>query len=158
MGDGEPDLTELRRQFAAQLPGFAVRFHGRLESAATHRLLAEADVLLMPSRFEGLPVTLLEAIVRGTVPIASLLPGITDDAVKNGETGILLPVGNIPAFAEAIVRLQDDETLRRMSLAAWQSANRFTKERMVVEYLQLLGKPVRRTRPRRIGGNWPAIL
>jgi glycosyltransferase involved in cell wall biosynthesis len=145
VGDGEPDLSELRKQFAAQLPGFGVRFHGRLESAATHRLLAEADVLLMPSRFEGLPVTLLEAIARGTVPIASLLPGITDDAVKNGETGILLPVGDVPAFAEAIVRLQNDETRRRMSLAAWQSASRFTKDRMVVQYLQLLGKPVRRT-------------
>ena len=145
VGDGEPDLSELRKQFTAQLPGFGVRFHGRLESAATHRLLAEADILLLPSRFEGLPVTLLEAIARGTVPVASHLPGITDDAVTNGETGILLPVGDTNAFAEAIVRLQDDEARRRMSLAAWRSASRFTTARMVEQYRELLHQPVRRT-------------
>jgi glycosyltransferase involved in cell wall biosynthesis len=139
VGDGEPELSQLRRMFATNHPEISVQFHGRQSHQDTIRLLSEADVLLMPSRFEGLPITLLEALSQGVVPIASRLPGITDDAVENGVNGILPEVGDIEGFARAIVRLQDDSERGRMSLAAWQCAReQFTKDVMVEQYLDLL--------------------
>jgi glycosyltransferase involved in cell wall biosynthesis len=139
VGDGEPELSQLRRMFATKYPEMPVQFHGRQSHQDTIRLLSEADVLLMPSRFEGLPITLLEALAQGVVPIASRLPGITDDAVEDGVNGVLPEVGDIEAFARAIERLQDDSLRMQMSRAAWQSAHeRFTKDVMVGQYLTLL--------------------
>ena len=139
VGDGEPELSRLRKVFATKYPELAVRFHGRQSHPDTIRLLSEADILLMPSRFEGLPITLLEALSQGVVPIASRLPGVTDDAVAHEVNGILTDVGDIEGSARAIVRLQDDSVRMRMSRAAWQCAReRFTKDVMIGKYLELL--------------------
>jgi glycosyltransferase involved in cell wall biosynthesis len=139
VGDGEPELSQLRREFATKFPEISVQFHGRQSHADTLQLLSQADILLMPSRFEGLPITLLETLAQGVVPIASRLPGVTDDAVENGVNGILPEVGDIEGFARAIVRLQDDSERMRISQAAWQTAReRFTKDLMVKQYLALL--------------------
>lgn len=142
VGDGEPDLTTLRNKFAAILPDLQVVYHGKKDNMDALQLLGQADILLMPSRFEGLPVTLLEAIARGVVPVASFLPGITDDAVTNGVNGLLPTVGDISGFARAIARLQDDNLRLQMSRAAWQEArDKFNKELMVDRYLRLLHSP-----------------
>jgi glycosyltransferase involved in cell wall biosynthesis len=142
VGDGEPDLEKLRAEFARKLPELKVVFHGRQPNEEAIRLLAAADVFLMPSRFEGMPVALLETLAQGTVPVASRLPGVTDDVVTDGVTGILPELGDIGGFARAIVHLQDDATRHRMSRAAWQSAHdRFTTELMTRRYLDLLNRP-----------------
>jgi glycosyltransferase involved in cell wall biosynthesis len=139
VGDGEPELSQLRKVFAAKHAQLPVVFHGRQSHQDAIRLLSQADILLMPSRFEGLPITLLETLAQGVVPVASRLPGITDDAVEHGVNGILPEVGDIAGFARAIVRLQDDTERMRMSQAAWQTAReRFTKDVMVQQYLALL--------------------
>jgi glycosyltransferase involved in cell wall biosynthesis len=141
VGDGEPDLTTMRQEFARDLPKFPVVFHGRIDNTQVHRLLKESDILLMPSRYEGLPVALLEALAYGVIPIASRLQGVTDDAVTDGVNGILPPVGDITGFARAIVSLQNNELRQRMSHAAWQTASsEFTKDAMAGRYLQLLNR------------------
>jgi glycosyltransferase involved in cell wall biosynthesis len=142
VGEDDVDAPFLREELTKKLPASAVRFHGRTDHATALRLLSEADILLMPSRYEGLPIALLEALAQGAVPVASHLPGITDDVVADGVTGILSPVGDIEGFARAIARLQDDEERLRMSHAAWQSArDRYGKEAMVARYLELLNSP-----------------
>jgi glycosyltransferase involved in cell wall biosynthesis len=147
VGDGEPELSQLRRVFATKYPELSVRFHGRQSHQDTIRLLSESDILLMPSRFEGLPITLLEALSQGVVPIASRLPGVTDDAVDHDVSGVLPDVGDIEGFARAIARLQDDEERLRMSRAAWQCAReRFTKDVMMSQYLELLNSDRRAPR------------
>jgi glycosyltransferase involved in cell wall biosynthesis len=144
VGDGEPDLTILRRKFADACPDLKVIFHGRKERADAIQFLSSADILIMPSRFEGFPVTLLEAIAHGVVPVASNLPGITDDAVTDGLNGILPPVGDVDRFAQAIFKLQDDELRRRMSFEAWRAASeKFRQDIMVDQYLWLLNSPRR---------------
>jgi glycosyltransferase involved in cell wall biosynthesis len=141
VGEG-PDATALREKFEADLPGFPVVFHGRQSNEETLRLMGEADVMLMPSRYEGFPVALVEALALGVVPIASHLPGMTDDAVTAGVNGFLPPVGDIEGFARAIVRLQDDDLLQTMSHAAWDTArDQFTRDVMTSCYLQLLNGP-----------------
>jgi glycosyltransferase involved in cell wall biosynthesis len=144
VGDGGSDFDQLRQQFASECPDFPVVYHGRKSGEDTLALLAQADVLLMPSRFEGFPVTLLEALSLGVVPIASRLPGITDDAVTDDVNGILPEVGDIDAFAAAIVRLENDDLRRKMSQAAWSTAReKFQDSTMVDHYVELLRRPPR---------------
>jgi glycosyltransferase involved in cell wall biosynthesis len=150
VGDG-PDKTILQRQLADGGSQVPVVLHGSKDHAEAIRLLSAADVLLMPSRYEGLPINLLEALAHGIVPVASHLPGITDDAVANGVNGLLLPVGDCEGFARAIARLQDHAERLRMSQAGWQTAaDKFAVEVMSARYVELLAAP-RRVRPRDAG-------
>ena len=76
------------------------------------------DVLVMPSRQEGLPVSLLEAGAAGVVPVISNLPSGIPDVVTSGVTGFCPSVADIEGFADAIVRLDRDRpALEAMSAA-----------------------------------------
>jgi glycosyltransferase involved in cell wall biosynthesis/O-antigen/teichoic acid export membrane protein len=105
---------------AVQARGLAdrTRILGWVDPAATSRLLAEADILLLPSRHEGLPVAILEAMARG-VPVIATDVGDVADAVGHGLTGLLVPPGDAAALAAAIVQLVTAPALRaRMGAAA----------------------------------------
>jgi len=66
-----------------------------------HEYLAASDIFAFPSRSEGLPNSLLEAMSAGLTCIASNIPG-NIDVVKHGETGILVPVGDCQALYLAL--------------------------------------------------------
>jgi glycosyltransferase involved in cell wall biosynthesis len=136
-GDG-PDLARLKQRFAGLES--RVRFLGAVRPAAVGALLADHDVLLMPSRFEGFPVTLVEAMTAGCVPVASLIRGVTDMAIRDGENGFLFPVGDTAAAAGALARLaQDPSALPRLSAAASHTArDRFGVALMADRYRELL--------------------
>ena len=87
-----------------------VRFLGRVDDVAS--VLAAADVMVMPSRQEGLGVAALEAMAVGLPVIASRVGGLPE-AVKDGETGLLVPTGDPAALAAAIGRLAADPMLAR---------------------------------------------
>ncbi|MGF6232005.1 glycosyltransferase involved in cell wall biosynthesis [Inquilinus ginsengisoli] len=108
-GDG-PDLARLKAQCASL--GGRVQFRGAVAPSMIGKLLAEHDVLLMPSRFEGLGLTLVEAMAAGCVPVASYIQGVTDLSVEHGVNGFLFPVGDSRSAARAIVRLAEDEAGR----------------------------------------------
>lgn len=74
-------------------------------------LLAASDVFVLPSDFEGLPITVLEALRAGVAVVATAVDG-TCEVVRDGDTGLLVPPGDGPALAEAIGRLLDDSDLR----------------------------------------------
>jgi glycosyltransferase involved in cell wall biosynthesis len=59
-----------------------------------------ADVLFFPSRKEGMPNTLLEAMAAGLIPVAFDIPGV-NDIIKNNKNGFLCPLNDIGAFKEA---------------------------------------------------------
>ncbi len=65
----------------------------------------------MPSRFEGFPYGLLEAMAAGCVPVASRIHGVTDFVVQHGRTGFLFPMGSPRAAAECLARLAWDPGL-----------------------------------------------
>lgn len=80
---------------------------------------AWADVLLIPSFYEGVPLTLLEASLFGVVPVATRV-GAIDEVVRSGDNGFLVDAGPgrdvATALIEQIERLAQDRTLlRRMS-------------------------------------------
>ena len=139
VGDG-PDLPRLKRHLGTATGGSGSTLHGTLSHEATVRLLAESDVLLMPSRFEGLPMVLLEAMALGVVPVVTSLDGIADHVVRDGENGFLVNVDDVEGFARALVRAAEDrEQLKAMSEAAWQTVrDRFDSRSMGRSYLDLI--------------------
>lgn len=70
-----------------------------------------ADVYVFPSRHEGLPTSLIEAMSSGLPSIASDIGGC-DDLIFNGVTGFRVPTEDADAFAEEIIRLFDDDETR----------------------------------------------
>jgi glycosyltransferase involved in cell wall biosynthesis len=79
-----------------------VQFVGQIEDVGG--LLAAADAVLLPSRWEGLPLVLLEAMARGRPIVASAVGGVPD-VVQDGVNGTLVPAGDAAALAEALVQL-----------------------------------------------------
>jgi glycosyltransferase involved in cell wall biosynthesis len=74
------------------------------------RMMAAMTVFVMPSLYEGGPLTLLEAMAMGT-PVVSTSVGFAPDVVEVGTTGYLVPPGDPTALADAVVTLVRDEAL-----------------------------------------------
>jgi len=81
------------------------------------RLMAAADLLVLPSFYEGLPNVVLEAMCLGKPVVATAAPGTTE-VVVNDLTGLLVPVGDCPGLAQAIrLVLEDPARAARMGEA-----------------------------------------
>jgi tetratricopeptide (TPR) repeat protein len=88
-----------------------VTFHGRIADDALWRLYAGASLYVVPSRFESFGLTYLEAMQFG-VPVVATHAGGIPDVVRDGETGLLVPVDDRTALKEAVGRLMSDGPLR----------------------------------------------
>ena len=108
-------------------------------------LQALADVFVMPSLWEGLPMALLEAMVAGKAIVASATAGIPE-AITNGHEGILVPPGDLDALAAGIRTLLTDSCRRReLGAAALARAQKdFTVEVMTNRYEAMYGRLVER--------------
>jgi glycosyltransferase involved in cell wall biosynthesis len=92
------------------------------------RLMSCFSVFSLTSRIEGLGTTLLDAMCFSRPVVATATGGIPE-AVRHGETGLLVPVGNAQALAAALVDLLTDEALR---LAMGQAGRRLFEQRFTV--------------------------
>jgi len=127
---GQGPEASMLREKARQLGlGGRVVFAGYV--ADTRRVYVAADVLLMPSRFEGLPMTLLESMAMGLPVVASKLDGIAE-VVADGEEGFLVDSHDAAAFAERIARLLENSALAsELSTKAREKIEaRFSVEKM----------------------------
>jgi glycosyltransferase involved in cell wall biosynthesis len=140
VGDG-PDSERLHQRLSDYGLHERTRFFRGLTPERVYRLLMDAHLLLMPSQYEGLPIALLESQACGCVPIVSRLPGITDVAVSPGETGVLVDVGDVSGFADAVATLsRDPARWSRMSSAGHELvSHRFSTRTMGQSYLRLIG-------------------
>jgi glycosyltransferase involved in cell wall biosynthesis len=105
-----------------------VEFMGRVEESIKIDLMTRAHVLLFPAVREGWGLTITEANARGTVAVAYDVPGVRD-AIKNNETGILVPRDDYEALASGACSLLENERLRRdMASGALQRAKTMSWE------------------------------
>lgn len=112
VGDGE-DRESLEAQ-AASLP--RVQFFGAVSDVTS--LMRAADVCVLPSRAEGLPIALLESMSAGLPVVAAAVGGIPD-AVEDGVSGLLVPPADPAALAEGVRRAlgAEGDALGRMARA-----------------------------------------
>ena len=93
------------------LKNYPVTFLGRVPNEAIPDVLAESSILILPSFLEGFPLVTLEAHASA-VPVVCYDVGGCWEAVKTGETGALVPVGDAKRFVEALSWVIDDKEAR----------------------------------------------
>ena len=136
IGDGPlgPDVREF-----AQREGIGGRVvqHGWISSDQVAQLMAEGDILLMPSLHEGLPVVAIEALQWGLVIVGSQIGGMRD-VVEEGRNGFLCELSPA-AFAQKLAALLAcPATLERMRRASREKAGDFDLEKIVAAYESVL--------------------
>lgn len=138
VGDG-PRTEKLRTQAAQLGISERVRFAGWQTGAALARFYAEANLFVYPSRHEGMPNAVLEAMASGLPVLASRIAG-NEELVAQGETGFLVPPEDVPALQSALAALlADEKNLQRMGAAARQKAEAQYSWRSVgEEYLKMM--------------------
>jgi glycosyltransferase involved in cell wall biosynthesis len=128
--------------------GDRIRFLGSRDDASA--LIEAADVFVLSSEREGLPVTLLEAMCAGRPAVATDVGG-NREAVAHGETGLVVPPHDPESLGEAMRALLSDPgragTLGVAARARW--ASRFTAERMVADTETVYRSALQRRDPAR---------
>lgn len=152
VGATDPTLFELggrlidQLRATAQASGFADRVLFVPPTNQIQDYFRAADMYVMPSLREGLPIALLEAMACGLPCVASRLPGATDVMVEDGVNGLLVAVGDVGAFAAAIAGLlAAPEVAARLGAAARRTVeDRYTIERVaeqwIAAYNEVLGR------------------
>jgi glycosyltransferase involved in cell wall biosynthesis len=137
---GRGELEPALRGRATQL-GLTDRVHWLGLRADIPDLLASADVYVLPSLSEGLPLSLLEAMTAG-LPIVATDVGEVAHALANGDAGVLVPPRDGAALASAIARLLDDPALadRMGARAAARAAAEYDVSHMVAGYTAMYGE------------------
>ncbi|GAA1875264.1 glycosyltransferase [Actinomadura bangladeshensis] len=129
-----PDEADLRAR-AAAMAG-SVEFRGVV--ADVEEALVEASVFALPSRSEGFPMSVLEAMAYGLPTVAfDCAPGVRT-LIEDGRGGILVEPGDTAAFASALERLIDDPDLRRaLGAEARASVLRFHPDAVLARWDRL---------------------
>jgi glycosyltransferase involved in cell wall biosynthesis len=130
---------------AAEVCGMADRVRILGWRSDIPRVMAAADVLFLPSLWEGLPLTLVEAACMGTPAVATDIKG-NREAIVHGETGLLVPPKDPVAAAAALARmLGSAQTTSAMARAAAERGRRLYDTRDMARrvediYLEILGR------------------
>lgn len=115
-----------------------VRFTGWLEHEDAMKLLATAKIFVLPSKSEGLPKTLIEAMTRGVVPVVTPV-GNVSAVVEDGHDGILLESADSEVIADEIATLLEGPEAVRMARNSIDTAQRnFSYRRAVADFARLL--------------------
>ncbi|MEO6349193.1 MAG: glycosyltransferase [Candidatus Limnocylindrales bacterium] len=127
IGDGPARASVL--QAAARLPADRLEEYGYVgDRSAFMSLLRGCDIFASPSHSEGLPKTLVEAMAAGLAVIATDT-GASRRVLADGERGVVVPVGDVPALCAAIASLIDEPAQRqRLALAGLRWAKDHTAD------------------------------
>ncbi len=135
IGDGE-----LRDELKAQTQALSLNEHVHFLGLRTDvpKLLGASDYFVLPSLWEGLPVSLIEAMAAGIPVIATQVSG-TKDVMIHNQTGLLVPPGEIEALKDAMQQfLTHPEQAKKMGEAARNRvAENFSAEQQADAYLSL---------------------
>lgn len=152
-GDG-PQLDDLRRDFGSTP---TIRFLGRITPDRAHDEMRQARAVVVPSEwYENQPMVILEAFAQGTPVVASDLGG-NPELVRDDETGLLFPPGDIAALAAALKRaVTDDEASSAMGARARALARDYTPDRHFKRLLDVFGRVLATASAPQSAGSQPA--
>jgi glycosyltransferase involved in cell wall biosynthesis len=133
--DRGPDMAALLRNAGL---GDRIRLLGYREDIPA--LMAAADIFTLPSRFEGLPMSIIEAMLTGLPVVATNVRGPAEQVLPEA-TGLLVPPGDAPSLAAALGRLASDATLRAVMGDAGRvrALERYDEAMVIFRTLDLLG-------------------
>jgi glycosyltransferase involved in cell wall biosynthesis len=109
LGGGMPE-AEIHAAFPEYLRS-RIKCHQAVTDAETASLFADADIYLLPSLFEGTPLTLMEAMMSG-LPIVTTATCGMKDVIQHGINGLLVPIRSPEAIVEAVEQLMSDAACR----------------------------------------------
>lgn len=136
VGDGED--RERYERMAEELHLRNVRFEGTQDSQPYYR---RAKIFAMTSAWEGLPMTLLESLQMGVVPVVMDSFPAAKDVISDGDNGILVDYPNVNGFAGSLQSLIDEpEMLESLSRNAVKSSRRFKISAIGEQWLQIFNK------------------
>jgi glycosyltransferase involved in cell wall biosynthesis len=140
VGDGE--LEAQLKETASDLQLQNVRFHGRADGAELHELYRNADVFVLPSDREGMPLVLLEALAMGLPIVATDVSG-NRDVVAHNQNGILVPLGDSSALRQALIDVAGDpDRYQRMSQTSRRLAEKYTWDTVSAEFERLYAQAI----------------
>ena len=142
---GPTGKNEENRAFAAEMRRSAatlgveanVRFVGIASNVEDY--MRASDLLVFPSRREGFPNVVVEAMASGLPVVMSDIPGISDHIISSGEDGLIVPSDDPAALARAIAEVAgNDDRLRAMALAARRTVTeRYSPHSVDASYLAI---------------------
>ena len=135
LGEG-PERGRLERLAASLGLGGEVSFPGQVENP--YAVMARAALLALSSRWEGLPLVMIEALACGCPVVSTDCPAGPAEILEDGRYGRLTPVGDPAALAEAILATLREPPARERLRTRGQW---FTPERAVREYARFLLDP-----------------
>lgn len=140
-GEG-PERPALCRQAKDLGVAGKVALHGLTHDPAA--AFAGADLFALPSRYEGFPNALCEALAAGVPAVAFDCPGAVAEIVRDGVDGILVPAGDTAGFAAALDRLMGDAAERaRLAAAAPEVVERYALEDVLARWEALFEQVIR---------------
>lgn len=83
--------------------GLQVSFYGAINNETVLKVLPEMKILLLPSLFEGMPLSIIEGMKAGVIPIVNDIEGGIQELVINGKTGYKIPNRDVSFFTERII-------------------------------------------------------
>lgn len=130
IGDG--DMQDWVRQTIQKENLQNVRLTGRIPNEQVYDYMQESDLLLMTSKFEGLPKVIGEGMFAG-VPAIYINEAYTVDYIKDGENGFAVP--NVEGMKETVQKLLDDPALyQRISTTAYETIQDYTWDKLIKQY------------------------
>lgn len=136
IGDG-PEREEMYTHGKELILKRRLWFLGKLSNSEVMQQLQEHDVFLLPSAFEGLSVSLLEAMANGVVPLVSAMRSGVPELIRHGQNGLIAPISAIDQYCEHIVQLyRCPEQRLMMSRSAYETIRTegYLVEDMVARY------------------------
>ena len=131
-GDGED-----REALQKQAEGLPVKFEGNVSDP--DKIYRESSILALTSRYEGLPMVLLEAQAYGIPAVSFDCKCGPSDVITSGKNGIIVKEGDVEAFAEALLKLiREPDTRTEMGKSAFADAGRWSREKIMKQWTDLL--------------------
>ncbi len=110
---GDGDIEAYRTAAADRGIGDRIAFPGWVGPDTVRELLSSADIMVLPSHHEGLPMSVLEGMAYG-LTVVSTPVGAIGEAIDNGVSGLLVSPGDVKGLTDALGRVISDADLRRL--------------------------------------------